>query len=139
MAPGRVVSFHDPDDRPIAKGPIGKPVEFGHKAQLVGNIDGLIVDYQVLVDNPSDAPLLAPAIRRITARFARTPKAVTADQGYGDAQVETDLQALGVKHVVIPRRGPPRPGPGPAAAIPPVHQTGQVAHRLRRPRRHPQA
>jgi transposase, IS5 family len=60
-----------------------------------------------LVGNPSDAPLLAPAIKRVKSRFARTPKTVTADRGYGDAQVETDLEALGVKHVVIPRRGRP--------------------------------
>jgi transposase, IS5 family len=103
----RVVSYHDPDARPIAKGRIGKPVEFGYKAQIVDNTDGLIVDYQVLVGNPSDAPLLAPAIKRVKSRFARTPKAVTADRGYGDAQVETDLEALGGKHVVIPRRGRP--------------------------------
>jgi transposase, IS5 family len=103
----RVVSYHDPDARPIAKGRIGKPVEFGYKAQVVDNADGLIVDYQVLVGNPSDAPLLAPAIARVKGRFARTPKAVTADRGYGDAPVETDLVALGVKQVVIPRRGRP--------------------------------
>jgi transposase, IS5 family len=28
----RRVSLHDPDARPIAKGRLGKPVEFGHKA-----------------------------------------------------------------------------------------------------------
>ena len=103
----RVVSYHDPDARPIAKGRIGKPVEFGYKAQVVDNADGLIVDHQVLVGNPSDAPLLAPAIARVKRRFAHTPRTVTADRGYGDAQVETDLESLGVKHVVIPRRGRP--------------------------------
>jgi hypothetical protein len=33
----RIVSLHDPDARPIAKGRLGKPVEFGYKAQLVDN------------------------------------------------------------------------------------------------------
>jgi IS5 family transposase len=28
----RIVSLHDPDARPIAKGRLGKPVEFGYKA-----------------------------------------------------------------------------------------------------------
>jgi IS5 family transposase len=28
----RLVSLHDPDARPIAKGRLGKPVEFGYKA-----------------------------------------------------------------------------------------------------------
>ncbi|MGH9287713.1 MAG: hypothetical protein ACRD0V_05355 [Acidimicrobiales bacterium] len=36
----RVVSLHDPDARPIAKGGLGRPVEFGYKAQVVDNADG---------------------------------------------------------------------------------------------------
>lgn len=103
----RVVSYHDPDARPIAKGRIGRPVEFGYKAQIVDNAEGIIVDHEVMVGNPSDAPLLVPAIKRVTARFGRIPKAVTADRGYGDAQVEIDLETLGIKTVVIPRRGRP--------------------------------
>jgi transposase, IS5 family len=103
----RVVSYHDPDARPIAKGRIGRPVEFGYKAQIIDNADGLIVDHEVILGNPSDAPLLAPAVRRVKSRFGRPPRAVTADRGYGDTQVETDLYACGVKDVVIPRRGRP--------------------------------
>jgi transposase, IS5 family len=103
----RVISYHDPDARPIAKGRIGKPVEFGYKAQIVDNSDGLIVDHEVILGNPSDGPLLPPAIERIRSRFGRTPHTVTADRGYGDPQVEVDLQAVGVKTVVIPRRGRP--------------------------------
>jgi IS5 family transposase len=33
----RLVSLHDPAARPIAKGRLGKPVEFGYKAQVVDN------------------------------------------------------------------------------------------------------
>jgi len=32
---------------------------------------------------------------------------VTADRGYGEAGVEQDLNDLGIRHVVIPRRGRP--------------------------------
>jgi IS5 family transposase len=35
----RRVSLHDGDARPIAKGRLGKPVEFGHKAQVSDNDD----------------------------------------------------------------------------------------------------
>jgi transposase, IS5 family len=103
----RVVSYHDPDARPIAKGRIGRPVEFGYKAQVVDNADGLIVDHQLMVGNPSDAPLLAPAIERIKRRFGRPVRTVTADRGYGDAHVDAALEALGVATVAIPRRGRP--------------------------------
>jgi IS5 family transposase len=33
--------------------------------------DGIVLDHQVMVGNPPDAPLLAPAIRRVIARTAR--------------------------------------------------------------------
>ena len=33
------------DARPIAKGRLGKPVEFGHKAQVVDNDDGVVLDH----------------------------------------------------------------------------------------------
>ncbi|MFF5232704.1 ISNCY family transposase [Dactylosporangium sp. NPDC000521] len=104
----RLVSLHDPDARPIAKGRLGKPVEFGYKAQVVDNEDGIVLDYTVEEGNPADGPQLAPAVQRITARTGRAPRAATADRGYGEAGIETDLHDLGVKTVAIPRKG--RPG-----------------------------
>jgi IS5 family transposase len=106
----RIVSFHDVDARPIRKGRLGKPVEFGYKAQVVDNADGIILDHSVQLGNPADAPQLAPAIARITARIGRAPTAVTADRGYGYAAVENDLHDLGVRRVAMPRAS--RPGAG---------------------------
>jgi IS5 family transposase len=103
----RLVSLHDPDARPIAKGRLGRPVEFGYKAQLVDNEDGIIVDHNVEAGNPPDAPMLVPAVERVKARAGRAPRAVTADRGYGEAAVEDALRATGVRHVVLPSRGKP--------------------------------
>lgn len=103
----RLVSLHDTDARPIRKGRLGKPVEFGYKAQLVDNADGVILDHTVEIGNPADAPQLAPAIERITRRTGRAPRAVTADRGYGEASVEADLHDLGVRSVAIPRKSKP--------------------------------
>ena len=50
------MSLHDADARPIAKGRLGKPVEFRYKAQLVDNEDGVIVDHNIEAGNPPDAP-----------------------------------------------------------------------------------
>jgi len=104
----RVVSLHDVDARPIAKGRLGKPVEFGYKGQIVDNDDGVVVDHQMHAGNPADAPQLAPAIQRIRARSGRAPRTVTADRGYGEAATDQALTELGVRTVVIPRKG--RPG-----------------------------
>jgi transposase, IS5 family len=104
----RRVSLHDPDARPIAKGRLGKPVEFGHKAQVCDNDDGIVLDHDVEPGNPADGPRLEPAVERIKNRTGRTPRTVTADRGYGEQAVDDALHNLGIRHVVIPRRG--RPG-----------------------------
>jgi IS5 family transposase len=103
----RLVSFHDIDARPIRKGRLGKPVEFGYKAQVIDNADGVILDHTVEIGNPTDGPQLAPAIERISRRVGRAPRSVTADRGYGQASVEAGLHELGVRSVAIPRASKP--------------------------------
>jgi len=105
----RLVSLHDADARPIRKGRLGRPVEFGYKAQVIDNADGIVLDHQVMMGNPPDAPLLAPAIERVIARTGKVPRAVTADRGYGEVHLDQELADLGVARVAIPRRG--RTGP----------------------------
>ena len=104
----RIVSLHDPDARPIRKGRLGRPVEFGYKAQVLDNADGIVVDWMVEIGNPADAPQLVPAIERLQALTGRTPRAVTADRGYREAAIEAQLRDLGVTQICIPRKG--RPG-----------------------------
>jgi IS5 family transposase len=103
----RLVSLHDPDARPIMKGRLGRPVEFGYLGQVVDNSDGIVVDHSLHVGNPPDGPLLTPAIARLKKLVGRAPKAVTADRGYGSAQVDADLIGLGVTEVAIVRKGRP--------------------------------
>ena len=105
----RLVSLHDPDARPIRKGRIDRPVEFGYKAQVTDNDDGVILDYNVEYGAAPDGPQLAPAAERIHRRTGCVPRAVTADRGYGQPAVERDLQAMGVRTVVIPRQAKTSP------------------------------
>ena len=81
----RLVSLHDPDARPIRKGRIDRPVEFGYKAQVLDNDDGVVVDYSVERGAAPDGPQLMPAIERVRRRAGKVPRAVTADRGYGQA------------------------------------------------------
>jgi IS5 family transposase len=100
----RLVSLHDPDARPIRKGRIDRPVEFGYKAQVADNDDGVILDYSIEYGAVPDGPQLAPAITRISRRTGSVPRAVTADRGYGQPVVERDLHNLQVRTVAIPRQ-----------------------------------
>ena len=67
----------------------------------------MIIDHNIETGNPADAPMLAPAIQRVARRAGRVPRAVTADRGYGEAAVEDALHEIGVRHVVLPRKGRP--------------------------------
>ena len=102
-----MVSLHDADARQIVKGRLGRPVEFGYKAQIVDNEDGVVVDHNVEVGNPPDAEQLQPAVERIKKRTGKTPRTVAADRGYGEQGVEDDLRDLGVRYPVLPRKGRP--------------------------------
>ena len=104
----RRVSLHDADARPIAKGSLGKPVQFGYKGQVTDNDDGIVPGHALEQGNPADAPQLAPAIARVIKRTGRKPRTVTADRGYGERAVDDALHEMGVRTVVIPRKG--RPG-----------------------------
>jgi transposase, IS5 family len=77
---------------------------FGYKAQVLDNDDGIVLDYAVECGAAPDGPQLAPAVERVRGRTGRVPGAVTADRGYGQAAVERDLRALGVRTVAIPRQ-----------------------------------
>ena len=63
----------------------------------------IILDDSVEQGSPPDAPQL------VKKRAGRTPRTVTADRGYGEAEVEVDRQLtdLGIKNVVIPRKARP--------------------------------
>jgi IS5 family transposase len=103
----RRVSLHDGDARPIAKGRLGKPVGFGYNAQVTDNDDGVIVDYNLEQGNLADGPQLAPAEGCVIKRTGKKPRTVTADRSYGEQSIEDDLHGLGVRQVVIPRKGKP--------------------------------
>lgn len=128
----RLVSLHDPDARPIRKGRLGTPVEFGSKAQVVDNEDGVILDHNVEIGNPADAPQSAPAIERITRRTGRAPRAVTVPAATARPNVGDDPHDLGVRvrdttQEQTQRRTPADQTPSR------VPRESQMAHRQRSP------
>jgi hypothetical protein len=95
---------------PVCWVPSSWPVRWwrpGFKDQIVDNADGVILDHTVEMGNPPDARSWPRAIERITTRTGHTPRAVTADRGYGQASVEHDLHQPGVRSVAIPGASKP--------------------------------
>src|SRR5260221_2730328 len=101
------ISLHDGDARTIAKGRLGKPVEFGYKAQVTDNDDGMIADYSLEQGNPADGPQLAPAVERVIKPAGNKPGTVTADRSYGEQSIQDDLHDLAVRQQVMPRKAKP--------------------------------
>ena len=102
----RRVSVHEPDARAIAR-PARHARRVRVQPQLTGDDDGIITDYAVVQGNPADGPQLAPAVQRVIKRADKTPRTVTADRSYGEKAIEDDVYGLGVRHVMIPRKGKP--------------------------------
>lgn len=103
--PERIVSFHDPEARPIRRGKVGKPTEFGRTMQLTQDQSGLILDYLLQRGNPNDKTKLIPQVQRFIEEFGRAPTAAAADKGYYSPDNIRALHALGVRQVGIAKIG----------------------------------
>ena len=102
--PDRVVSVVDPGARPIVKGKVGKPVEFGYKVAIDEGDDGFIVGWETAVGNRPDIRFVTPALARHRRLFRRAPREAAMDRGYWDRDTVADLAGAHI-YVAIPKRG----------------------------------
>jgi IS5 family transposase len=103
--PDRIISFFDPEARPIKKGKLSKAAEFGYKARIDETESGFVTGYELYKGNPSDDEMLIPAVKQHQKRFDSVPNAVATDRGFGSKKNETSLQELGVARISTPFRG----------------------------------
>ncbi|MBD3271244.1 MAG: ISNCY family transposase [Elusimicrobia bacterium] len=106
----RIVSAADPQARPIVKGKLDKPVEFGRTIEIVQDESGYITDQQVHHGNPHDATLLSDMLDRHQEQFPDQLKAIAADTAFGSRENRDTLIANKVKRIGIPWRGKAPPG-----------------------------
>lgn len=103
--PNRMVSIFDPDARPIRRGKLSSPTEFGYKVEVTQVENLIISDYQVHVGNPADSTLLEGVVERHIEQFEHPPEEVATDRGYHCAANEKKLREMGVKYVSSPACG----------------------------------
>lgn len=101
----RVVSIFDPEARPIVKGRLKKPVEFGRKLFLSETEERIITSYALLNGNPSDTEHLLPAVNAHIQATSKKPWAVATDAGFGSKDNQNALTELGIKRVALRMRG----------------------------------
>lgn len=104
--PDRLVSLFDADARPIKKGNLRRPTEFGYKVVVTDEAGGFVTDYEVLSGNPSDTKVLVPAVERHVERVGTVPRGVATDRGMARPTNTTALEKLGVEHCSLPKTGP---------------------------------
>ncbi|MDE3075316.1 MAG: transposase [Chloroflexota bacterium] len=102
----RVVSIFDREARPIRKGKLKMPTEFGRTIRVDQSEDGYITGYAVHVGSPGDSTQVVPAVEHHRTVFGRVPEQVAADRGMGCPTNDCKLAKLGVKDICFPQPGP---------------------------------
>jgi transposase, IS5 family len=109
----RLVSLADPDARPIRKGKLGKPNEFGYVAQICEltpntkrRARGLILPPATLPGNPTEDSLLPQTVAELE-RLGLSPREVALDGGFNTGPTGQTLAELAPERVFISGRHQP--------------------------------
>jgi hypothetical protein len=93
---GRIVSISQPYVRPIVRGKVDKPTEFGAKLSASLNADGLACVDHLSWDAYHEGNELKRQVERYRERHGRYPEVVIADQVYG---TRANRQYLKQRHI----------------------------------------
>jgi IS5 family transposase len=109
----RLVSLADPDARPIRKGKLGKPNEFGYVTQLAEvtantrrGARGLILPPASLPGNPKEDALLPQTVAEL-ARLGLSPREIALDGGFSSGPTGQALAPLAPERIFISGRRQP--------------------------------
>ena len=109
----RIVSLFDPDARPIRKGKLGKPNEFGYVAQLAEVTEhtkpgarGLILPAASTIGNPQENMLLPDTVAELE-RLGIRPREAAFDAGFQPGPTNSALAPPAPKRVFIAGRQQP--------------------------------
>jgi transposase, IS5 family len=109
----RIVSLVDPDARPIRKGKLGKPNEFGYVTQLAEVTEntkrgarGLILPAATAPGNPQENALLPDTVEELR-RLGISPREVALDGGFQPGPTNSALSELQPERLFISGRQEP--------------------------------
>jgi IS5 family transposase len=109
----RLISLSDPDARPIRKGKLGKPNEFGYVAQLAEvtpntkrGARGFILPPASAPGNPTEDTLLPSTVAELD-RLGLSPREVAFDGGFNTGPTNDALAEIAPERVFISGRQQP--------------------------------
>ena len=124
----RLVSIFDPDARPIRKGKLGKPNEFGFVAQICEVTEntrrgarGLIIPATSQLGNPREDTLLPDTVAELQ-RLGITPREVALDGGFNNGPTAEALERFEPERTFIAGRQQPGSPTNPTAPRPIPHR-----------------
>ena len=101
----KIVSIFEEHTDIIRRGKESRPVEYGHKVWLNEVEGGLVSHYRILEGNPSDEQQWKPSLKAHLKTFHQPPQQASGDRGLFSEPNEQLAHDLGVKRVILPKRG----------------------------------
>lgn len=109
----RIVSFADTDARPIRKGKLGKPNEFGYVAQIAEitantrrGARGFVLPAATAPGNAGENTLLPATVKELE-RLQHEPREVALDGGFGQHKSAEQLDSIGPDRLFVSGRQEP--------------------------------
>lgn len=99
----KILSLYDDQINVIKRGKAGAQVEFGNKLWLGETGEGIIIDYQLYEDNPTDSALIKPALERLIDKQQLAVSRVWGDRGLASKTNTTLLEKRGIDDGLCPR------------------------------------
>jgi len=101
----KIVSLFEEHTDIIRRGKESRPVEYGHKVWLNEVDGGLVSHYRILEGNPNDEKQWKPSLKAHLKTFHQPPHQASGDRGLFSEPNEQLAYDLGVKKVILPKRG----------------------------------
>ena len=102
----KILSLYEPDIHVLVRGKAGAEVEFGNTLYLAEQVDGLIIDWNVIEpQSPGDNKLVKGSLGRIAVAYG-SPGSYTTDRGFDSPETRIDLEELHIVNAICPRSVP---------------------------------
>ena len=100
----KILSLHEDEIHVIVRGKAGAEVEYGNGLVLVEQKEGVIVDYDLIKDQPpADPRLVLPSLKRIHKTFGTYPGSIGGDRGFDGGNVRKFLVGESIYNGICPK------------------------------------
>jgi transposase, IS5 family len=88
----KIVSYYEEHARPLPKGKVHKPCEFGMKVRIDQSSNHYITNYKLYEGNPAEATMLKEVIKEHKEIFKEDFKAGAMDRAYFDEELINEIE-----------------------------------------------